>query len=369
MQNRKNLGLWLTLLVVVILSILKVPVSIKLLLIVLFLAGLIFLRRSVVYYIRANRKIISDDQKEWEGAWPLYRKAIKAGLSKQYTITAASMFLQRGNAQEGKEIIENYLNSKRGREPNLDNVAKTMLSMAYWMEGDLAKAIEYVKEVREKGFRDKNLFINYSTYALADGDLKTAESLINDAGDFEKTSPGIRDNRGWLMILKGEWEQADELFTTLVDQTPKFPEPYVHYAQVKIHFGQVSEAITQLESALQARFSNTSGMNKEIVQSLLDLLKAPATRRKTALEIDGDTAAVAAGKSPKEVAGEFEAENADILEGFAKPSKKIVPIIETEESEEEDEDFSYEDEDLDDRLPNTDLTEEDIEYIKEHEFD
>ncbi|WP_320121506.1 pilus assembly protein PilF [uncultured Sphaerochaeta sp.] len=360
MNRKKNLGLWITLLIVVLISVIDIPTYSKFLLIALFLGSLLYYRRSVIFYIRANSKITSKKEADWQYAWPLYRKAIKAGLQKPFVITAASMFLQRGDAEEGKQIIEGYFASEKGRNENLDNVAKTMVSMAYWMDGDLDKAIECVREVHESGYQDKNLFINYTTYALAAGDLEKAEELLEEAGHLEESSPGIRDSRGWLYLLRGNWEEADTLFKELVEKGPRFPEPYVHHAQVKIHFGQVGDAIELLKKALDARYANTSGFSKEIIQDMIDGLENPETRRKRAMEIENDTASVALGKSPASIDQDFPPEEGYILEGFAKPKKqkKSAPKQQKKSPIESD-----------DRTPNTDLTEEDLEYIRKHNLE
>ncbi|MGH0053169.1 MAG: tetratricopeptide repeat protein [Sphaerochaetaceae bacterium] len=358
MNRKKNLGLWISLLIVVLIAAIDIPTYSKILLIALFLGSLLYWRRSIIYYIRANRAITSQQESDWEKAWPLYRKAFKAGLQKPFVITAASMFLQRGDAQEGKQIIEAYLASDKGRDENLDNVAKTMVSMAYWMAGDLVQAIECVEKVHEGGYRDKNLFINYTTYALAAGDLEKAEQLLDEAGELENSSPGIRDNRGWLLLLHSKWDEADALFQELVQRTPRFPEPYVHHAQVKIHFGQIAEAIELLKKALDARFANTSGMSKEIIQEMLRNLENPETRRKSAMEIDHDTTSVAMGKHPKSLEGNFPPEEDPILDGFAQPAKKVTP-----KQSKKPEKVSEE------RLPNTDLTEEDLAYIRKHNLE
>lgn len=355
MKRNMNWGLWMSLLVTVIVFTLKIPTYSKILLLGLFIAGMLYLKRSIFYYVKANRKITSENEQEWDQAWPLYRKAIKAGLQKSFVITSASMFLQRGDALEGKAILEQYLATSKGKDSNLDNIAKTMVSMAYWMDGDLQKAIRTVEEVYESGYRDKNLFINYTTYALENGDLQKAEALIDESGEMENTSPGIKDNRGWLHIVQGEWDLAEALFSSLIEKNPRFPEPYVHYAQVHIHYGEVQAAIDLLKRALKARFSNTSGMKQEQIQQLLSRLETPETRLRTAKEIDADPVNVASGRVPKPLQGSFTSQDAETLQGFAARPKKPRVKQAVEKSEE--------------RLPNTDLTEEDLEYIRKHNLE
>ncbi|MGE4584359.1 MAG: pilus assembly protein PilF [Sphaerochaeta sp.] len=353
MKRTKNLGLWLFLLIVVIIFVLPIPLVARILIVVLFVAAILFRKRSVFYYLRANRKVTSTNPSNWDLAWPLYRKAIDAGLEQTFVITAASMFLQRGDAKEGQAIIETYLASPKKHAPNLDNVAKTMVSMAYWMEGDLQKALDTVTEVYESGYRDKNLYINYTTYLLEQGDTKKAAALLDESQELEETSPGLKDNRGWILLQEGKWEKAEALYSVLVERKPRFPEPYVHYAQVKIHYGLVGEALALLKQALEARFSNTSGIPKQMIESLTAALENPQTRRKTAKEIDADPLAVASGNAPKPILQSFAPEEGLVLDGFAPKVQKKAKKAENPEEE---------------RMPNTELTEADIAYAKKHEL-
>ncbi|HPZ15653.1 MAG TPA: tetratricopeptide repeat protein [Sphaerochaeta sp.] len=350
MKGKKNLGLWLSLLVTVVIIVLKIPPLYKVALLALFIAGLLFIRRGIFPYMKANKKVTSTNSDDWPAAFPLYRKAIKAGIQKPYVITAASMFLQRGDREEGKQILLDYLASSKGKDPALDGIAKTMLSMAYWMEGDLSHALSVVDEVHQSGQRDKNLYINYSTYLIEDGQRERAQSLIDEARDNNLESPGILDNQGWLYILSGRWEEAEELFGNLVSRGPRFAEPFVHYAQVLIHFGEVQAAIEQLESATGCTFSNTSAMKEGTVQALLDGLKDPKTRINCAKAIDRDPAAVASGRLPAPIKGEAEPSEEAFLPGFAVRSRKKIERIKPQERE-----------------PNLELTEEDLALIEELE--
>ncbi len=349
MKRIKNLGLWLSILVTVVIMMLKIPNMYKFILLAVFIAGILFIRRGIFPYMKANKKATSANPDDWQEAWPLYRKALKAGVQKSFVITAASMFLQRGDREEGKRILLDFLATSTGKDPTLDSIAKTMLSMAYWMEEDLERAIELVEEVHENGYRDKNLYINYTTYLIAAGRLDEAQELINESHIQGQTSPGIIDNQSWILILSGRWEEAEELLVNLVGRNPHFAEPYVHYAQILIHFGEVGPAIEQLERAAGCSFSNTSAMNKETIEALVEGLRDPATRITSAKAIDRDTEAVANGRLPAPIEGEFGPSEALLLTGFAarKPLPKIVPKGERE--------------------PNLELTEEDLQFIEEQE--
>lgn len=357
MKKNNNLGLWLSLLIILGITVLPVSLLQKVLLVVLFLAGLAFWKRALLLYIRANKYAVDSDSTKWEKAWPLYQKALRSGLDSSFAVTAASMYLQRGDYNVGRQILEEYLaKPEKKKDATLVFIAKTMVSMAYWIDGDLDKAIKTVREVYEAGYRDKNLFINYGTYVLEKGDLKTARTLVKEAAHFESSSPGISDNRGWLAILEGNWEEAIPLYNALIARGPKFPEPYVHAAQIKIHYGKAGDALLLLDKAIEARFSNTSGMKKEKLEQLRARLADFDTRMAAAKEIDANTALVASGELPPQTNKVYAREEGSVLSGFAKEpeQEKVAVKLVSEEGE---------------RIPNTDLTEADIEYAKKHNLE
>jgi len=360
MLKKKNIGLWISLLVIVGISVLPTTPGVKFAILILLAGGFFYWKRSIFFYIQGNRHLVKRDENQWKKAWPLYQKALKSGLLPAYRVTAASMYIQRGDMAVGKSILEEYLAEEKKQEDEvLTNIAKTMISMVYWIEGDLERATNEVKAIYDSGYRDKNLFINYGTYALEQGDLKTARKLVEEGAQYENESPGIHDNHGWLYLLEGKWEEANQLYSTLIARGPAFPEPYVHAAQAKIHFGKVGEAIELLEKALLTRFSNTTSMRKEVIKALKERLEDPKTRRAGALEIDQNTAIVASGKLPPPLAEQFEEETGLVLSGFAeekeieKPkNKQLARKLGLDE-----EDYS----------PNTDLTEADLEYARKYE--
>ncbi len=350
MKRNKNFGLWLSILITVVIVVLKIPPLYKVALFALFIGALLYFRRGVFSYMKANKKVTSANEADWSQAWPLYRKAIKAGIQKSFVITAASMFLQRGDREEGKAMLLDYLATTKGKDPSLDGVAKTMVSMAYWMEGDLAHALKLVDEVYQSGQRDKNLYINYTTYLIEDGQTERAQSLISEAKANGLHSPGIIDNQGWLFILAGEWELAEALFSDLVSRGPRFAEPYVHFAQVLIHFGEVQEAIEQLKLACACTFSNTSAMSRKFVEELLDPLTDPQRRIAGAKAIDRDRASVASGRLPSPIEGTYPASDEAVLTGFATRKAKRIEKVKSEERE-----------------PNLELTDEDLKLIEDLE--
>lgn len=346
---KKNLGLYISIAFTILVVALPIPRNAKLIILFGAFAGLLFYRRGILLFGKANKKLQSGALDE---AWVLYRKALKAGVAPNVRIGIASMFIQRGDVEEGKSILESYKNLPKGRTRELDAAVEILLSMVSWIEGDTKAALKTVRELYETGIKDNNLLVNYTTFALMERKWKEAEKLLDEAEERNIDSAGLIDNRAWLAISRNEWVEAELILTDLVARGPRFAEPYLHLAQVKIHWGLVGEAIDLLAEGLKKPFINTSGVKAAYIQDLHDRLSDPKTRRKTAMEIDQDSIAVAAGEEMKRIDRTFEPEEGLVLTGFA---KKPAPRSKTKAKSAEE------------REPNLELTAEDLAYIEANE--
>ena len=88
MKNKKNVGLWVAILIIVGILVLPTTPLVKALIAFILIGGFLFWKRSIFFYIQANRHLIKKDTQQWEKAWPLYQRAIRAGLIPAYRITA-----------------------------------------------------------------------------------------------------------------------------------------------------------------------------------------------------------------------------------------------------------------------------------------
>lgn len=346
------------------------PVSglVKTLIIATLAVLLLLFKRSSLIYVRAARGIVNNkgDQKKH---WANLEKAAKMGLPEQPLMTAASIFIQKGDFHKGAEILDAYIAKAAGKHPTgkaktqQDTwvaTAKTMRSMVYWLDGNLDAAIAQMKEVHDSGSKNQNVYVNYGTYVLEKGDLKTAKKLIEESKETEVHSNGLKDNHGWYDILTGNWKEAEEIYTSLQEKNPTFPEAFVHLAQIRIHQGRIQEALSLLEQAETCKFTQTSGMRLENVQKLHALLQDRNTRLQAAASIDADPLSVAAGKLPTMVAGNWQPSEAERITPFGDG-----PITEIKEEPKPQATEKPADDDPD-RLPDTSLDDSDEAYLKSH---
>lgn len=322
----------------------KIAVDVALLLIFLFIRrGYLFFYRAAVAYRKDNEQKI----------WSNFEKALKAGVDFDRKVQIGSLYIQRGDAERGVQILESVMSSSKAGP--FGPKAAIICSMGYWRLGQKAKAIKTLEDLSEIGIRDDNLSINLETYYLETGNLKAAKKAISDGRRNNTENNGLMDNRGWYDIRMGHWQKAKELYDELInDRNAKFPEAYLHGAQVSIHYGDIEEAVDRLGWSLSKTFSKTCMLSKDYVSHLLLGLENPATRQAFAKAMDDNCDEVSCGRIFEgfDKAVEFDASAAGVI---VPKEKKATAKTSSEET-------LNTDVDDDDREPNTDLDDDDVAY-------
>ena len=238
-----------TILICIIIGLLPIPGYVKLIAIILISATIIYINRSLFYFIMGNRNYMSKKSENKDKTWEYYRKAYNANLIDKYKVTMASILIQRNDYNFGGIILDSVI--KNSKDKNLVNHAKIQKSMVFQLNEEIDKSIEILEEVKNSGYNDKNLMINLGTYLLYNNDLEKAKDLVKESVNEEKTSSGILDNHGWFYMLNDNWEEAYRIYLDILERKPRFPDPYVHAAQVFLHYRNVEKAIECLNEAIQ----------------------------------------------------------------------------------------------------------------------
>lgn len=325
----------------------------------------VFIRRGYIFLAIGAKAFRKGDL---DKAWPNLEKALRAGLDPDRRNMIGSAYIQQGDAARGVQILEEVAADPKAGDHR--NVAKVTCSMGYWRLGQTDKAIESLEELRASGYRNDNLSINLETYLLETGDLKRFSAIMDDNRSGTENN-GLMDNRGWYCILTGDWETAKAVFDELIDErNAKFPEAYLHGAQVSIHNGDIAQAVDRLSWGLARKFTLTCLATKEYFEHLLLGLENPATR---------EAFASAMNKHVKEVslcrefpgygkAVEFDESDPDALKPSRKPTyleqKAAADARNADNTTEKPENSSEKDINTDveddDREPNTELDDDDL---------
>ena len=325
----------------------------------------VFIRRGYIFLAigaKAFRKGNLDK------AWPNLEKALRAGLDPDRRNMIGSAYIQQGDAARGVQILEEVAADPKAGDHR--NVARVTCSMGYWRLGQTARAIESLEELRSTGYRNDNLSINLETYLLETGDLARFRAIMDS--DREGTeNNGLMDNRGWYCILTGDWDTAGAVFDELIDErNAKFPEAYLHGAQVSIHNGDIGQAVDRLGWGLARKFTLTCLATKEYFGQLLLGLENPATREEFAAAMDKYVKEVSLCREfpGYEKAVEFDESDPGALKPSRKPTymeqKAATDARSADNSTEKPKNESDKDIDTDvgddDREPNTELDDDDL---------
>ncbi len=326
----------------------------KVLLAVALIAIFLFIRRGFIIFYRAAVKLQKGSTPK---VWQMMKQALAAHVDEERTVLIATAFIQQDDVAFGVSTLETFI--EKCKDPHWKGQAIIVLSMGYWMQGKLDKAIEILQELKNSGYVDNNLQINLETYLLEKGDLKEAKKLITESRKLGPESNGLLDNRGLYYLLTGDWSKAAEVYDELINERQaKFPEAYIHGAQVKIHEKKVSEAIDRLGWALSKRFINTCTISKAYAEKLLAGLEDSANGLAFAKAMEENVKAVALGKPFSILEQEELVQEAHGQENVQQEEKEEPEEPELEVMEEESINIGLEEDE--DREPNTDLTEEDL---------
>ena len=272
MNNRKILTISIILVILgsasLILSICKAAAII---LIALSVIGFAYCLKGPWYLGKASKIIRSGNREEYGKASEYSQKALKAGLSEEYTMAAASLLMQYGDPELAKQALETIIASE-STESSLS--AEVAMSQYYFIKGNTDKAIELADKAMEAGYQGKGLRLSMLDYLLRAGRMEEFRSFLDECQKEITDSPAIEDFKAVLSIAEGRMEEAGKILDSLLEKhQPSFSDPYVHYALVHIHYGERKKAIEELEQAESLQYTNMSVYPAPVITSIISILK------------------------------------------------------------------------------------------------
>ncbi len=301
-----------------------VPQPVKLAVMAIAFLTIIWTRRGTFAFVSANRNYMSKDPEKRKKAVESYKKAVKmGGLPDNYTISAASVLIQNGEAEAGKAALDT-LAAKSGKKPAVVANAKIAASMACWIKHDIDGAVKYIEDVRATTYRDKNLYINGATYYLEKRDVKAFSSLCSEWKSKSMNTPALKDLEAVDEMLKGNWRKAANIINELLSKgSCTFPDPYVHAAQVKLHYHNADEAVSYLREAVErSNFNACSVITADTIEKLITMLEDRNTALKVMNGNEEDPLSLVNGRIPALSDRSFEVDEEEEVKTEVKEEKK-----------------------------------------------
>lgn len=339
--------------------------------IIAFIFGVDFyLNRALLFFVQANRHILNKKGNTMDKAWVYYRKAFDTGqLELKYLVTMGNVLAQRGDPYFSIEVLDKVLKNNKA-DKTLKNQARVQKSMALERLDKIEEAIDILQEAREQGYKEKSLYINLVCYLLFNDDIDKAVEVLDESKEYEKTNAGSLDNRGWLFIAQGRWDEAAQLYSEMMDRKPAFPDPYVHAVQVKLHYGKIDEAISLLKISIEKKWSSASFFNQDIIKEMIKNLEEENNELYIS-KFNASFIEIAKGLNLKEFSND---EIKKLAKVTFEEEPEIINAVESEQinekidSNKDDGQFNKVESDYSDEdgFPNTELTEDDLKWEENH---
>ncbi len=305
---------------------------------------------GTIYYTKGT-KCLQGDNPDIKKAMPYFEKAVRKTLDPQAAIIAATLLVQYGDMEKGRKILEEY---ETNTDKKLSGTAKISLSMYWWIKRDLKKATEIAEDVYNNStYRDRNLYINLLTFYLEEGKYKEFKKLLKDAKEKKVNVPATIDLEASYYMTQSDWAKCG-MYTRLLfaDGKPRFMDPYLHEAMVQLHYGEWENAVKALKELKEnVTFTNASVYTESQIDTFIAYAEDKDTRWGLLEAIDTDPTVLIRREMPEVESG------LQMPSSF--PSMPDFTALPTKD------DVAEKDEgDID-----TDLTDDDEEWLRKHEND
>ena len=345
------LSIVLALVMLSLLMVTDIPRYISMTVMLICIFGIAWLKRGTFYYADANNKIYNKDSAKADRIIKRYKQALKAGISYRKMLTAGVVLIQHGDKEEGRKALHDI--EEHSNDQALVNQARINLALSYYMDGELDDALDLTDRARGSVYRDKNFYVNACTFYLKAGRLEDFATLVDEfrGKDTFTNSPVMNDLIAVDWMLRGNWKKAGSILSPMINKgSYNFADPYVHLAQVKMHYGLWQEAIDMFNLAIEkSMFTPGCIIGEECCEKSIAFLKDEAVRDMFIAGNENDPLALVNGELP------------DLL---STDERRIEAEPEWEKIAE---DASETEEEIKDAATvDTDLTDDDDEWLKKH---
>ena len=204
-----------------------------------------------------------------------YERAMKTGkMRPQSMLVYAYLLIRDGVLDKSEKIINKTMFMYKDKLTDEYRCASHLnLSIIKWKRGQLKDAIEELEEVYNTGFRSTVMYGTLGTYYLLNGQYVKALEFHKEALEYNDTDHSIRDNLALNYYLCGNISMAHEIYESLMDEDPKFIEPYYNYGMGLEQMGEYEAAMANYKKALTITVKFLSTVTHEQVQAAIDKLE------------------------------------------------------------------------------------------------
>ena len=231
--------------------------------IVLIVGYLVFANRSILYAQRGNIAYMKGNEAK---ALDLLGKASRMrGALPQHQIGYGFLLLKSGRLEEAEQVFRKVIAGRKTREDELK--AQVNLATAYWLKGNRAEAITLLEEVYQT-FKTTMVYGNLGYMKILNGELDEALVLNLAAYEYNPDVKTVLDNLAQNYYMLGRYEEAVELYDTLMEKSPKYAESFYYHALTLKQLGRLEEARDQSIQDLDKKLALIPAVTREEVEQL-----------------------------------------------------------------------------------------------------
>jgi tetratricopeptide (TPR) repeat protein len=228
----------------------------------LYIAIQLYLIRPMLFNMIGSKKYSlgqTEDALNW------FKKAYDTKkASPRIIISYGYLLLKSTQLEKAEEVLRQVLNSKA--EPGDITYAKSIFALVLWKKGELDAATDMLSEVIQT-YKTTSVYGSLGYFLILKGDLEKALQFNLEAYDYNSSDNIILDNLGQNYFMLGMYDKSREIYETLIEKKPTFPEPYFNYGLLLEKLGEPEKALESMKKSLNYKFSYLSSISKEDVEA------------------------------------------------------------------------------------------------------
>lgn len=233
-----------------------------------YAAVIFFTGRGYAYAYLGN---VSYAKKDKAKAMDWFKKAYETGRAgEKNQLAYGYLLLKSGRMEEAETILKKL--SSAGANENTRFLAQSNMALVLWKKGEIEAAVNLLQNIIT-AYQTTTIYGSLGYLLTLRDDLDEALRFNLKAYEYNQADPVIQDNLGHTYYRRGEWDQAQEVYDTLLQQNPAFPEAYYNYGLVLEAQGQLVGAAEAMEKALTYEFSFLSTVTPEEIRQRLAAVK------------------------------------------------------------------------------------------------
>jgi len=226
--------------------------------IILMIIYFIVSNRYIYYILKANLAAKTNDNKI---ILNYFEKAYKCkGCPNGTKISYSFLLLKNGRVDEAFKLlnelkINTFEKTERAR-------VDMNLSIAYYLKGDLTKAISILENLKES-FKNSVLYGNLGALYIDERDYNKALKFCEEAYEYNDKDIGIVDNLATVHLELKNYEKSEKYFIELMELNPKDPNCYFSFGRLEEELGNKDKALELYETSLKKEPNFFSKFNRE----------------------------------------------------------------------------------------------------------